>query len=344
LGVLSTASYGLVRGFWPFLSGRLAWGMAWTCINVGGRAMLVDVSTRSNRGRLTGIFNTWLQAGFVLSPLVGGFLVDAISFRPAMLACSGLTAVGLAVAVLAVPETAVLSREEAQAESPLVPRLALQPHLEGLSWKRIRGLFRRNRVLVTVSLLLLIVLFAGNGVALSTVSLLLQRRLGSNVVLGRVVLGVASAGGILLALRSLLAGAVGPLVGHLSDAPVGRWPVIVGSLVIGFAGFGLLSFAACPATILLGVALGAVSGGAALAALGAQMGDLTPPGREGVVMGAYATVGDIGSMAGPFIAFAMVSQVGLRWVYLLCALCFLAGLLLIWRLGPSLRTSLGAAS
>ncbi|MGD2147903.1 MAG: MFS transporter, partial [Anaerolineae bacterium] len=46
LGVLSTASYGLVRGFWPFLSGRLAWGMAWTCINVGGRAMLVDISTR----------------------------------------------------------------------------------------------------------------------------------------------------------------------------------------------------------------------------------------------------------------------------------------------------------
>ena len=27
LGVLSTASYGLVRGFWPFLGGRLVWGI-----------------------------------------------------------------------------------------------------------------------------------------------------------------------------------------------------------------------------------------------------------------------------------------------------------------------------
>ena len=41
LGVLSTASYGLVRGFWPFLAGRLAWGIAWTLINVGGMAIVI---------------------------------------------------------------------------------------------------------------------------------------------------------------------------------------------------------------------------------------------------------------------------------------------------------------
>jgi MFS family permease len=129
----------------------------------------------------------------------------------------------------------------------------------------------------------------------------------------------------------LLAGAVGPLAGRLSDTSTGRWPVIVGSLAVGMAGFGLLSFTVSPGTILLGVILGAVSGGAALATLGAQMGDLTPSGREGVVMGMYATVGDVGSMAGPFLAFAMLSVVDLQWVYLLCTLTFLVGLGLIWR-------------
>jgi MFS family permease len=79
------------------------------------------------------------------------------------------------------------------------------------------------------------------------------------------------------------------------------------------------------------VALGAISGGAALATLAAQMGDLTPPDREDVVIGAYATAGDVGSMAGPFLAFALLSVVDLRWVYLLCTFTFLVGLWLIWR-------------
>ncbi len=49
LAVISTASYGLVHGFWPFLAGRLAWGLAWTLINVGGTAMVLDISTPANR-------------------------------------------------------------------------------------------------------------------------------------------------------------------------------------------------------------------------------------------------------------------------------------------------------
>lgn len=325
LGVLSTASYGLVRGFWPFLAARLVWGIAWTCINVGGMAMVLDVSTRSNRGRLTGVYNTWLWAGFALAPLVGGFLVDTIDFRPAMLVCAGLTAIGLIVAAVLLPETAQFANGNAKRK--LQSALSLCENL-----CRIGGLLRESRELVIVSGLLLITQFAGEGVVLSTISLLLQQRFGPTVALGGLALGVASAGGVLLALRSLLAGAVGPLAGHLSDTRTGRWPMIVTSLVVGMAGFGLLFCATSPGAILLGVALGAASGGAALATLAAQMGDLTPPGREGVVMGGYATVGDIGSMAGPFLAFALLSVVALRWVYLLCAFIFLAGLGLAWRM------------
>ena len=106
LGVLSTASYALVRGFWPFLIARLAWGIAWTLINVGGMAIILDLSTTANRGRLSGLYNTWMLIGLALAPVVGGFLVDLFGFRPAMLACAAITAVGLLVALLALPETA----------------------------------------------------------------------------------------------------------------------------------------------------------------------------------------------------------------------------------------------
>jgi len=95
LGTLSTLGYGLLQGFVPFLLTRLAWGVSWTLINVGGMAMVLDVSTPANRGQLTGFYNAWMLVGFALGPLGGGFLVDTIGFRAAMLIYAGVTAIGL---------------------------------------------------------------------------------------------------------------------------------------------------------------------------------------------------------------------------------------------------------
>ena len=105
LAVASTASYGLVHGFWPLLLGRVGWGMAWTLINVGGLNMVLDLSTPATRGRLAGMYNAWVWVGYALAPLLGGFLVDSVTFRPAMLILSGVTVLGLGAALLALPET-----------------------------------------------------------------------------------------------------------------------------------------------------------------------------------------------------------------------------------------------
>jgi MFS family permease len=356
VGVLSIVGSALVRGFWPFLLTRLAWGIAWTLINVGGLTVVLDVSTSANRGRLTGLYNTWMLAGLALGPLVGGFLVDRVGFRAGLLVCAAIAAVGLAVAFVALPETARVGGSPGPA--PVLPNstppvagdagrapprspVGLRRRLREAWRQQVRAVLRAHRSLALVAGLYLITQLAGEGVVLSTVSLLLQQRFGPVVSVGGLVLGVASAGGLLLALRSLLAGAVGPLAGHLSDARPGRtrsgrWSVVVASLVVGASAFGLLSCAAAwraasLGSIVLGVVLSAFSGGAGLATLAAQVGDLAPPGREGAAMGAYAAAGDVGSMAGPFLAFALVSVVGLQSVYLLCALAFLVGLVLIWR-------------
>lgn len=327
LGVVSTASYGLVRGFWPFLAGRLGWGVAWTLINVGGMAMVLDISTKADRGRWMGVYNMWVQAGLALGPLMGGFLVDVVGFRLAMLICAGITAVGLAVALTMLPET-MRSSNLGQVSTP-TRELDLRRYLRRDRLGQVVALLRSKRSLIAASCLFLITMFAGDGIVLSTVSLLLQQRFAERVVLGSLALGVASAGGLLLGLRSMLAGAVGPLAGHLSDAH-GRWPMITVSLILGMAGFGLLAYATSMWLVVLGVVLGAVSGGTALATLAALVGDLAPSGRQGAAMGAYATAGDVGSMAGPFLAFTLITVVDLKWVYLLCSVTFLAGLGLVW--------------
>ncbi len=330
LGVLSTAGYAFLHGFWPFLLARLAWGIAWTLISVGGMSMVVDVSSRANRGRWMGILNTWILVGLALGPMIGGVLVDAVGFRGGMVACAAITAAGLAVALLALPETSgqIPTGAPASGQQQYAP---WPERLRDLWTNRLPVLARANPNLIASGALYLIVQFTGEGVVLSTISLLLQQRFGDEIAWSGLALGVASAGGLILGIRSLLAGAVGPLAGHLSDVRFGRWTIVTASLVAGIAGFGLLAYATSLGWIVLGVALGAAGAGAAMATLAALAGDATPPGRQGVVMGAYATAGDVGSTAGPFLAFALVPAVDLKWVYFFCSFTFLLGLALIWK-------------
>jgi MFS family permease len=328
LALLSTTGYGLVRGFWPFLVTRLAWGVAWMLINVGGLAMVVDVSTRADRGRWMGVYNTWLVAGMALGPLVGGLLADTVGFRLSLLACGGITAVGLAVAAVALPETDSARRGGRRNAPPTVqePVRPRRRRTLGEGWR----LRRENAGLARASALYLIVQFTGEGIVFSTVNLLLQERFGEQVTVETFVLGLGSAAGLILGVRSLLVGTAGPLAGHVSDRRGVRTQVIVAGLAAGLAGFGLLAFANSIWLALLGVGLGAAGSGAVLATLAALVGDLTPPGRQGTVMGLYAAAGDVGSTAGPFLAFALAPIADLRWIYLACCLAFAAGLALIW--------------
>ncbi|NOX61591.1 MAG: MFS transporter [Chloroflexi bacterium] len=324
LGAISTLAYAFVYGFWPFLAARLLWGAAWVLINVGGMTMALDVSNASNRGRVLGVYNTWVLLGLAAGPLAGGFLVDALGFRTAMMICAGLTAAGFVVAWVALPETSSASE-----------RLAGRSWRQRLALKRIAARFsilptlRQGSALAIAALLFMIVMFVGEGITLSTISLLLQQQFGHSAALDGWMIGVAALGGLFLGLRSLLAGAAGPLAGHLSDRRGARKPLIGLGLLLGALGFTLLAYAASLLWIAVAIVLLATGGGAAQAVLAALAGDAAPAHRQGMVMGAFATAGDIGSMAGPFVAFALAAWVGLRPVYLLSAGLLLLGLWLL---------------
>ena len=326
LGVLSTLGYGLLHGFVPFLLARIVWGVGWTLINVGGMTIVLDVSTPANRGRLTGFYNAWVLAGFALGPLLGGFLVDALGFRATMLSYAVATGIGLLIALVGLPETTpqlgASVRQGRNAVSSPLRRLADL-------WQNSWGLLRSTSGLAPVLLLYLLTQFTNLGVILSTVNLLLEQCCSPTINVGAFALGVASASGILLAMHSLLAGVVGPVAGRLSDVRWGRRAVIAGGLVVGAAAFGLLAIAGSLWVSVLGLALSAVSSGTVMSVLTAHIGDLTPPGKQGAMMGIYATAGDVGAAAGPFLAFALLPVIDLQGVYLLCALACLGGLLLL---------------
>ncbi len=190
---------------------------------------------------------------------------------------------------------------------------------------------RATPALALLAALLLITQFTGEGIATSTLTLWLQSRFGQIVALDGITLGIATAGGIVAATFSILAGIAGPAGGHLSDR-YGRLAVIVGSLILAILGFVPLAAGGSVAAFALGVVLLAVSSGAALAALIAQAGDLTPSGRQGTVMGLLATVSDVGLMLGPIVAFGLLPTIGLSAVYGMCILACAVGLALaLWQ-------------
>jgi len=317
LGVLSTLGYGFVRGFWPFFATRVLWGIAWALINVGGYNMVLDWSLPENRGRMTGFYQVSYMLGLAFSPLLGGVLTDALGFRTAVLICAAVSSVGLLVAFVALPETR-RRPDRAQAGAGRSRK----------SWAQMSSTLRKvDRQVMAAAYVYLTVYFVSSGVLVSTISLYLGQQWGTAIPLAGVVIGVASLAGIMLALRASLGMLAGPLAGALSDRLENRWPVVWLGIVLGTAGFMLLVVVAQLWAVLVGVALVSLSAGALLAVLVALVGDQATGERQGVMMGALAATGDIGSATGPLLAYALAVTLELRWVYLLCAMVLASGLI-----------------
>lgn len=312
LGVLSTAAYGWAYGFWPMLAARLLWGVSWSLINVGGYTMVVDRSTPQDRGRMTGVYQVSYLLGLAASPLVGGGLTDALGFRAAVRACAGLQAAGLLVAVLALPETRVVVR----GQSSTTASSGWGVHRAVAGW--VAALRGADPGLLAVAALYLVTFFVSNGVLMSSISLYLGQRWGEQVSLGRAEVGVASLAGITLSLRAALGILSAPAAGVVSDRLRSRWPVVYAAMGLAGGGFLILILPVPVWAVLAAVGMVSAGAGALIAVLAALAGDRIVGGRPGATMGAMATAGDVGSAAGPLVAYALAARVELQWVYLLC--------------------------
>lgn len=318
LGILSTMSYGLVRGFWPLLAGRVLWGIAWSLINVGGYNMILDWSTPEDRGRMAGLYQVAFMLGLALSPILGGALTDTVGFRQAVRICAAVSGVGLLVALVALPETAPGVRVQSKISVVISRRIQLRQ-----GFGRLRSM---DRSLLVASYVYLVVLLVNSGVLMSTISLYVEQRWGSTLPVGHTAIGVASLGGLLLAMRALLGIVGGPVAGAISDRMGDRWPVVRAGLLLGSFGFVVLVFLQGLGAVPLGVTMVSLSAGALAATLVALVGDMVEGQRQGIAMGGLATAGDIGSAIGPPLAYGLAVAIGLRWVYLFCAFALLSGL------------------
>lgn len=315
IGACSTLGYGLVRGFWPLLALRALWGVAWALIAVSAYAMVLDVTATANRGRYAGAYHSLSFFGGGVGAMGGGFLADALGFPRTMLMLGVLSAAAVGLAF-------TLPRRPLQQR----PARAVPPSAEtsgGTLGQRLRMLLAGRRGLDSRLWLILVLNFIERlffaGVFYGTLGYYLKEALPDGLHLGVLVVGVASLTGVLLFTRNGLSVLSGPALGYLSDRLGDRTRVLM--LGEGFGVLGLLLLGAGDqlALILLAVALTALANGVVSPMLMSWMGDLTQRGGRGTLVGAYQTMGDLGSGLGPLIAYPLMAALGTRPVYLMCA-------------------------
>jgi MFS family permease len=289
--------------------------LAWSGIWVGGATVILDVTIAQDRGRWTGLYQTWFFLGAALSTFAGGLLTDWLGYGATMWVGAAVTAVGGVVALILLPET-----RSARVDLDDTP-------VEENSLR-----LRANRGLWVVASLQGVNRFVTAGVLTATLALLVQDQLSSVGL----TLRVATLTGVLMAGRTLLSMVAAPLAGTASDCLGSRWGVAAWGLVIGVVSMALVAWGETLA-ILAGVSLAAVAGGSVQALVTTLTGDLVSRAQRGRAIGLLHTAGDLGSAVGPPAAYALMPWIELRGVYLLCAGLFAAGLVLAMLFRPRAR-------
>lgn len=283
---ITTVIYALGLGFIVFLIGRMAWGVCWSFLRLGGYLAALDSSTDGNRGYYLGFFNGVTRFGSFVAVLLGGLMTDLIGFETTVYAFAALTFIGGLAVIREQPPAVAEGTRQSVTTSTVLP--------SGL--RELRG------SLAGVFSLAFIQAMTISGLVTATLGALLRERYGDEVNLLLVGVGVATLTGFLLSTRFLSDFLWGPVSGHLSDR-YGRRNLLIGAGSL--EAVSLLAVALAPGvwlTILASVVL-FLAATATTVSLEAVTGDLAPPHQRSQTMSWYATSVDLGSASGPIIGW-----------------------------------------
>jgi MFS family permease len=320
LSLITTAAYGIGWGFVMFLTARLGWGVAWSALRQGGY-QAVWTGDESARGRLMGLLWGLIRLGSAASVVLGGYLRDRFGYRAGILTVAGVTA-------LAIP-TALSIRWPHEAQVILRRPLSsgLASSLAG--WRAATATVRGRQLLLTG---LIDTIF--EGVVISTTSLFLASRLGTNELLSGFGVRVGTVAGLLLALRWTSDLVFAPAVGALSDR-LGRVQTLAAMTCVLLVGvIGVVSLSG--PLLLVCLALMFVSAAGLNTTLHAAANDVALQSeRPHIFVGVYATATDAGSAIGPLLAYSVGILLNWNALYLLTGGALLLAVLIYWRLASS---------
>jgi multidrug resistance protein len=277
---LGSVLCGLAPDFVQLLAFRFVGGIGAAIVITGVQIVVADVATPQTRGRMMATYMGFFTFAVGVGPSVGGLIASVLGPRAPFFAFALLAALAGSIALTQLPETLrVAAGRAGEAASPTA-----QPPTASAARRLLT-----NVGFLTISIVTFVQFFNRTGAIFAVVPLMGVERLGLDAATIGFALTAASLCNIAL---------VGP-AGFLVDR-YGRKPVIVpGCLVaaLAFAGFAL---ATGYPTFVLSAVLWGVSG-AFIAGSAAYAADQAPPGANGITMGIYRMLADLGYVVGPVL-------------------------------------------
>lgn len=299
LALTTTLLYGAGFGFAVFLFARAGWGVAWSGLRQGAYQAIWSGEDRI-KGRLTGVLWGIVRLGSAVSVVVGGFVRDHAGYQAAVATIALITALALPVALfMRWPEKATGASVDA--------RSVRSRSLHG--W-RMALTTPAGRWISIVALSFHVF----EAVLISTASIFLMNRLGSDQPLARLGIGVGTVTGLILAIRWTSDLVFGPLIGALSDR-LGQsrtMLLLVGVLMVGL--MGAIATSGLLAVLFLSIAFVAAAG-LQVTISAASTGIATRSERPHLLIGAFTTAMDAGQALGPLIAFSIGSTLDIGVLY-----------------------------
>jgi MFS family permease len=308
---LGVIAFGLPPFVYPFVSDlntltglRMAHGLATAIFAPSALATVADLY-RERRGAALGTYTASTQAGALLGPFIGGYLLHVSGFSLSFLTAGvfGCLALVMFYALRLTPP------------SPRLQQKGVAPVLVEM-WRGF-AVVARNRTVLITSMMDAAKMIA-NGALMAFLPLY-----GLSVGLN------AGEVGLLFSVQAFTSFFSKPIMGRASDR-IGRPPLIVGGLVLCAASFICIPFSASFPVLLL-LACGFGFGEAVVSSSSAAfVADNSEFKTLGAGMGMQGTIGDIGHASGPLLAGVLIAGMSYRGAFLVIAAIQLAAAGFFW--------------
>lgn len=325
-GAATTAVYALGTSLVPLLLARVAWGMCWSLLRLGGYFATLEHALPHARGRALGAYRGLARSGSLVAVLLGGPLTDLAGPRTALLWFALANGAG---ALLALPDVWRLRASRGGAtRRPLDPtNPVVLPQPASIASPE-PGAVAPAPILLHVIALnggVAVNQFVSTGLVAATLGFLLRTSYGAEIGVFGVTVGVATVTGVLLSGLWVAELLLGPASGHVADRRGRRVVALTGFLGTAVA---LIALTASPGLAVTALAALAVFAASAVlnSALDVTLADMATlhSSRRGL-WGQYTTWADIGGATGPLLGYAVGVGLGLPAAYLAGVALLLGG-------------------
>ena len=269
-------------------------GFGSSMYSVGAAIYLRDVATKENRARYQSLNELSILVGVSIGPFWGGALAEAWGIRATLFLQAGLAGVAAIIALAFISET----REMAEAKDRGVSSDYIRREMNTRSGLKYL-LF--NPSFIVVSLFNLMIVANRQGGRFTIMPLWGEKKGFRPREIG-----------LFISLTHLPQFFAVLAAGLLSDR-FGRKSTILPASTLILLGILVFVYGSSFQIILLSGLLLGIGEGLAGPPPIAYMADISPVGLEGITMGLYRTIGDIGALTGGLFLGALADAFGFRW-------------------------------